>query len=189
MRLALYARVSTTDQHLDPQLDELRAYAARRGCDVSEFSDVLSGKRSARPGLDALLGAARRRQVDGVVVVRLDRLARSLADLARLGDELSSLGVELVSLREAIDTATPMGRALFGMCAVFAQLERDIIADRTRAGLAAARRRGRHPGRPRALDADQVARARRMRSSGQSLSHIARVLGCGATTVARSLKG
>ena len=143
MRIALYARVSTQDQHLEAQLAPLREYAARRGAEPVEFVDhAVSGSCRSRKGLNALVGAARRREIDAVAVVRLDRVARSLAHLAQLGEELHALGVELVSLTEGIDTTTPTGKALFGLCGVFGQLERDLAVERTRAGLAAARREG-----------------------------------------------
>ena len=185
--IALYARVSTKEQEPEVQLGELRAYALRMGEEAVEYTDVLSGRKSSRPALNAMLEACRKREVTAVVVVRLDRLARSLAHMATLGDELRGLGVELVSLREAIDTSTAPGRAMFGMCGVFAQLEADLIRDRTLAGLAAARKRGSRLGRPRALDAQGVARARRLRSTGQTLRSIAEMLGVGRGTVERAV--
>ena len=121
------------------------------------------------------------------MVVRLDRLARSLAHMAALGEELRALDVELVSLTEGIDTATPTGRALFGMSGVFAQLEADLIRERTKAGVAAARRRGKRVGRPPVLDARQRARVLRLRASGKSLREVARLVGCGVGTVRRAL--
>ena len=119
--------------------------------------------------------------------MRLDRLARSLAHLAALGEELRALGVELISLTEGLDTTTPTGRALFGMCGVFAQLEIDLLRERTRAGLAAARRRGRIPGRPRVLKADQVARAKVLAANGSSIRRIAELLGCSRATAHRAI--
>lgn len=187
--IALYCRCSTGEQHPQAQLAELRAYAARRGLPAEEFVDHgISGRRDSRPRLDALLAACRRREVAAVVVVRLDRLARSLAHMARLGEEFASLGVELVSLREGIDTSSAMGRAMFGMCAVFAQLETDLVSDRTRAGLAAARRRGARIGRPRRLDASARRRLLRLRRSGKSLRQCAELLSCGVATASRELR-
>ena len=187
--IALYARVSTPDQHPEAQLCPLREYALRRGAEAREFVDHgVSGRRSRRPDLDHLLAAARRREVSAIVVVRLDRLARSLSHLAHLGEELGALGVELVSLAEGIDTASPTGRALFGMCGVFAQLEADLIRERTRAGLAAARRRGKRLGRPPALDRAAHARVRRLRASGRSLREIADILGASKSTIERAVR-
>ncbi len=123
--IAVYVRVSTEDQHPEAQLGPLREYVARRDGKAIEYVDkAVSGRKDSRPALDRLLAACRRREHDTVVVVRLDRLARSLVHMARLGEELGALGVELVSLTEGIDTSTPTGRALFGMCGVFAQLAR-----------------------------------------------------------------
>ncbi len=112
-----------------------------------------------------------------------------MVHMAKLGEELGALGVELVSLAECIDTTTPMGRALFGICGVFAQLEADLVRVRTTAGLEAARARGAQIGRPRALDARQLARVRRMHRSGRSLRHMAGILNCSANTVLRAVRG
>ena len=113
-RLALYARVSTTDQHPDAQLAELRAYAARRGAEAAEYVDHgVFGAKDRRPALDAVMAAVRRREVEAVVVTRLDRVARSVRHLTQLAVELEALGVALVVLNQAIDTSTPSGRLLF----------------------------------------------------------------------------
>ncbi len=176
--LALYARVSTTHQSSAAQLGPLREYASRRALPAVEYvDDGVSGRKASRPALNRLLAACRRREVAAVVVVRLDRLARSLAHLAKLGEELQALGVELCSLSESIDTSSPTGRALFGMCGVFAQLEADLIRERTLAGLAVARRRGKRFGRPPAVYPPQLlARVRRLRQAGHSFRHIAELL-------------
>jgi DNA invertase Pin-like site-specific DNA recombinase len=188
MRIALYARVSTDDQHPEAQLGPLREYAARRGAQAVEYVDLgVSGRKDRRAALDAILAATRRREIEAVVVVRLDRLARSLPHLARLGEELSALGVELVSLTEGIDTSTPTGRALYGMCGVFAQLEVDLLRERTVAGLRAAVRRGKRLGRPEALDAAQQERARRLAAHGHSERAIAEQLGTSRGTIRRVL--
>ncbi len=187
--IALYARVSTDDQHPEIQLTDLRAYAKRRDVEATEYVDHgVSGQRNRRPALDRMLQAARRQEVSAVVVVRLDRLARSLAHMARLGEELKELDVELVSLREGIDTRTPTGRAMFGMCGVFAQLEGDLIRDRTVAGLKAAQRRGVKLGRPKALGRSQHQRVLRLRRAGHSVRAIAEQLGVGVATVHRAIK-
>jgi len=189
MAIALYARCSTPDQSLDAQLDALRAYAQRRGGEAREYSDQgVSGGRASRAGLDALMAACRRREVEAVVVTKLDRLGRSLRHLCEVAEELASLGVDLVVLDQAIDTSTASGRLLFGVLGSVAEFERGLIQERTRAGLAAARRRGKRLGRPQVLSARDLARARRMRGAGRSLREIGRVLGCGKTTVARALR-
>ena len=142
-RVALYARVSTQDQNLEAQAHALRTYAEARGLQAQEFHDQgQSGAKDRRPALDALLQAVRRREVDGVVVCKLDRLARSVRHLTALAAEFEALGVHLVVLDQAIDTSTPSGRLLFHVLGSVAEFERDLILERTHAGLAAARRRG-----------------------------------------------
>ena len=187
--IALYARVSTDEQHPEAQLAELRAYAKRRRVQTIEYVDRgVSGRKQRRRALDQMLQAARRQEVSAVVVVRLDRLARSLVNMARMGEELQALGVELVSLREGIDTRTATGRAMFGMCGVFAQLEGDLIRERTVAGLKAARRRGVQLGRPKALDRRDQQRVIRLHRSGHSIRAIAERLEVGVATVHRAIK-
>jgi DNA invertase Pin-like site-specific DNA recombinase len=144
VRSRLYCRVSTTDQNVDMQLAALREYAERRGWQLAaEYVDHgVSGSREKRPALDKLMADARRRAMDAVVVFRFDRFARSVSHLARALDEFRALGIEFVSLHEAIDTSTPMGRAMFHIAGAFAELEREIIRERVKAGLANAKRRG-----------------------------------------------
>lgn len=189
MDVALYARVSTGDQTVDPQLDVLRDYAQRREMHVhAEYIDAgVSGSKDRRPELDRLLADARKRRFDAVAVVKLDRLARSVRHLTQLAAELEALGIDLVVLDQGIDTSTPSGRLLFNVLGSIAEFERDLIRERTRAGMAAARRRGKRLGRPRALDAQGVARARRLRASGRPFREIAEVLGVGVATVKRSV--
>ncbi len=187
-RLALYARVSTRDQHPDAQLAELRAYARRRGAEAVEYVDHgLSGAKDRRPALDALVTAVSRREVGAVVVTKLDRIARSVRHLTQLAADLEELDVALVVLDQAIDTSTSSGRLLFHVLGSIAEFERDLIRERTAAGLAAARRRGRHSGRPRALNRRARARARRLRQSGHSIRAIAQKLGASKSAVAREL--
>ncbi len=151
MTAGIYARVSTPDQDPTGQVAELRTYCRARGWEVHEYVDHgVSGAKERRPGLDALLQAVRRRKVDVVVCSKLDRLARSLEHLIALGKEFKALGVELVVLDQAIDTTTSAGKALFGMLAVFAEFERDLIRERVIAGVQRARALGKRLGRPRA---------------------------------------
>jgi DNA invertase Pin-like site-specific DNA recombinase len=187
MRVACYARTSTTLQHPEAQLDRLSEYATRRGDEAIPFVDQCSGARARRPALDALLTAARRREIDAVAVVRLDRLARSVAHLTAVVDDLEALGVGLVVLDQSIDTATPSGRFLLHSLAAVAELERDLIRERVVDGMAAARRRGRHLGRPRALDRRGRQRLLRLRGSGRSLRECAEMLGVGLSTISREL--
>ena len=148
-RAGLYARVSTNDQQTIPlQIRALREYAARRGWTIAlQVKEVGSGT-SERKLREKLLDAARRREIDVVLVWRLDRWGRSVADLLATLQELEHLGVGFVSLTEALDLTTPAGRAMAGLLAVFAEFEREILRERVRAGLAHARQNGTRLGRP-----------------------------------------
>jgi DNA invertase Pin-like site-specific DNA recombinase len=186
--VAVYARVSTRGQDLAAQLEELRAYAARRSSDVLEFTDHgISGKKGSRPGLDALRATVCRREVEAVVCTELSRLARSTRDLCNLAAELEALGVALVVTRQAIDSSTPAGRFLFHALAAVAEFERDLIAQRTAAAVAHARAQGRRPGRRPALVGERLARARRLHRAGRSVREIAQVLGVSKSVVHRAL--
>jgi DNA invertase Pin-like site-specific DNA recombinase len=150
MRAAIYARVSTTDQHVENQLAELRQYGERRGWTVVEYVDKgVSGAKDRRPALDDLLKAARRRRFDVLVCWRLDRLGRNLRHLILLLDELHAVGVAFVSLQEGIDATTPAGRLQLHVLGAIAEFERGRIVERVRAGLARARSKGVRLGRPR----------------------------------------
>ncbi len=190
-RVAIYARVSTTDQDPSLQLDELTQYASARGLQVvgTYLDQGISGARSQRPELDALVGAARRREFDALLVWRLDRLARSVRHLTTLAGELEALGVDLIVPGQAIDTSTPTGRLLFNVLGAIAEFERDLIRDRVVAGMKAAQRRGRAVGRPQRLTGDQRARVVRLRRAGRSLREIASLLGVSKSTVGRALAG
>ncbi|HXE08539.1 MAG TPA: recombinase family protein [Acidobacteriaceae bacterium] len=187
LRAALYARVSTNDQQTLPMQNRaLRDYAARRGWAIAmQVKEVGSGA-SQRQMREKLIEAARRREIDVVLVWRLDRWGRSVTDLLVTLQELEHLGVGFVSLTEALDLTTPAGRAMAGLLAVFAEFEREVLRDRVRAGLAHARQNGKRLGRPvsAALLADQV---RRLFRGGISKSEIARRLNIGRTSVRRVL--
>jgi DNA invertase Pin-like site-specific DNA recombinase len=150
-RIALYARVSTHEQTAENQILELRAYCAERGWTVAaEYVDIgISGSTTSRPQLDALLAAARRRKVDGVVTWKLDRLGRNLRHLILTLDELTALGVSFVSLGESIDTTTAAGRLQLHILGAFAEFERGRITERVHAGIARARQQGKRLGRRR----------------------------------------
>lgn len=151
MNIILYARVSTSEQVLDPQWLELRDRAAREGWTVmAEFSDVLSGGRAARPGLDSLLARCADGDIDMVVVVKLDRLGRSLLNVVKLVRELADAGVAVFCTSQGIDTrkSSPCGTMILQIMAAFAEFEKSIISERTVAGLQAARARGSVLGRP-----------------------------------------
>ena len=186
-RVGLYARVSTEDQNtLAMQNRVMREYAARRGWTVvMQVREVNSGaiRRQAR---EKLLEAARRREIDGVLVWRLDRWGRSVTDLLATLQELDHLGVGFVSLTEALDLTTPAGRAMAAMLAVFAAFEREVLQERTRAGMAHARQNGKRLGRP-ATAAAHNAEIRKLHRAGVSKSEIARRLQIGRTSVRRIL--
>lgn len=185
-RAGLYARVSTNDQTLAMQSRAMREYAARRGWTITlQVREVNSGaaKREAR---EKLLTAARRREIDVVLVWRLDRWGRSVTDLLATLQELEHLGVGFVSLTEALDLTTPAGRAMAGLLAIFAEFEREILRERTRAGLALARLNGKRLGRP-ATAAVHATEIRKLHRAGISKSEIARRLKIGRTSVRRIL--
>jgi DNA invertase Pin-like site-specific DNA recombinase len=164
----------------------MREYAARRGWTIAmQVRDVGSGaaKRQAR---EKLLEAARRRQIDVVLVWRLDRWGRSVTDLLATLQELDHLGVGFVSLTEALDLTTPAGRAMAGLLAIFAEFEREILRERTKAGLAHARENGKRLGRP-ASAAAHATEIRKIYRAGLSKSEIARRLPIGRTSVRRIL--
>ncbi len=184
LRAALYARVSTADQHAEVQLHALRDYAARRELEALEYLDHgVSGAKDRRPALDRLLRDAQARRFDVLAVTKLDRHARSVRHLVALTAELEALGVGLVVLDQGLDTSTPAGRLLFHVLGAIAEFERDLIVERTSAGLAAARRRGARLGRPPVLDRRGRQRALRLRASGHSVRAIAAVLGVSVGTV------
>src|SRR4249920_3672620 len=186
-RAGLYARVSTNDQQTLPvQSRAMREYAARRGWTIAvNVREVGSGaaKREAR---EKLLEAARRREIDLVLVWRLDRWGRSVTDLLATFQELEHLGVGFVSLTEALDLTTPAGRAMAGLLAIFAEFEREILRERTRAGLAHARENGQRLGRPMTAGL-QASTIRKLYRAGASKSEIARRLNVGRTSVRRIL--
>jgi len=189
MKAAVYARVSTNNgQNPEMQLEELRAYCQRRGWEIAgEYVDTgISGSKEHRPALDRLLAGCRKRSVDAVVVYRYDRFARSLRQLVNALEEFRALGIEFISLHEGVDTSTPNGRLVFGIFASIAEFERELIRDRVKSGLASAKARGKHLGRPRVVvDSDRIATLRR---EGASWQKIGKALGVGQGTVRRVLQ-
>jgi DNA invertase Pin-like site-specific DNA recombinase len=186
-RAALYLRVSTLDQHPETQLHDLRQMATQRGYQiVAEFTDRISGTKAKRPGLDQLMTGARRGQFDVVLVWASDRIARSVRHFLDVLDELNRINVEFVSFREQIDTGGPLGRALVVIIGAIAELERNLIIERVRAGMRRARLEGRHIGRnPLVLDQNGI---RRDRAHGYSLREIAKTYRISTATVQRVLK-
>ena len=187
MRVALYARVSTDEQTVAPQLDALREYARARGLEVvDEYADQgVSGSKDRRLALDEMMAKAKRRNFDAVAVVKLDRLGRSLHHLLTLLGELEALGVDLIAVDDGLDTTTPVGRLFFQIRGAFAEYEAALIRERTRAGLQAARRRGKRLGRPRVHV--PVAKAQTLLGKGLSLTAVARELGIARATLQKAL--
>jgi len=187
LRAGLYARVSTHDQQTIPlQMRAMREYATRRGWAISLQVKEIGSGTSEREQREKLLEAARCREIDVVLVWRLDRWGRSVTDLLATLQELEHLRVGFVSLTEALDLTSPAGRAMAGLLAVFAEFEREILRERVRAGLIQARQNGKRLGRPQtaALHAGQV---RKLYRAGTSKSEIARQLQIGRTSVRRIL--
>lgn len=183
MRAAIYARVSTKDQKCELQLRDLRAFCTARSFTlVREFVDVgESGAKDSRPQLNELMGAARKRQIDAVLVWRFDRFARSTKHLLMALEEFRALNIQFISYQENIDTSSPLGQALFTIVAAVAQLERDLIRERVSAGVRNARANGKQFGRPRRIVSQDD--LKRLRSEGASLREISAKLGVGYGTV------
>src|ERR1700723_3878013 len=171
-RAVLYCRISTGDQHLETQLLDLREMAKQRGFEIlREYSDVISGVKSKRPGLDSLMSDARRHRFDVVLVAAFDRIARNVRHFLEVLDELSHLGIQFISLRENIDTGGPLGRAMLTIIGAISELERSLIVERVKAGMRRAKLEGRRIGRtPLNIDRERVVEDRR---SGMSLTKVA----------------
>jgi DNA invertase Pin-like site-specific DNA recombinase len=185
MIIAIYARVSTTDQSCEMQLHELRQYVAKQGWQVfAEYVDTgFSGAAASRPRLDQLLRDARLQKFEGVLVWKLDRWGRSVAHCVRSIQELVSLGIRFLSPTESIDTGadSPMSKFLMHLFAAFAEMERGIIRERVCAGVRAAKARGTALGRPRRVF--QRAEAIRLRKEGMSWRRVAETLNLPMSTV------
>jgi DNA invertase Pin-like site-specific DNA recombinase len=186
-RAALYTRVSSLDQNPGTQSLDLRQMAAQRGYEVvQEFTDRISGVKARRPGLDQMMTDARRGRFDVVLVWASDRIARSVKHFLEVLDELNRLNVEYISFREQIDTGGPLGRAIVVIIGAIAELERNLIIERVRAGMRRARLEGTHIGRnPLTLDHEAI---RRERCQGKSLRQIAKGHRISAATVQRVLR-
>jgi DNA invertase Pin-like site-specific DNA recombinase len=188
-RVAIYARVSTGSQTVQNQLRELRQVAERHGWLVDEeYTDAgISGAngRDRRPGLDKVLRAVARREVDMIAAWSVDRIGRSLQDLLGFLGELHAKGVDLYLHQQGLDTSTPAGKALFQMMGVFAEFERAMIRERVRAGLERAKSQGKKLGRRRNEDPKLAARVRTLRAGGIGIGKIARTLGIGASYIQR----
>lgn len=187
-KVAIYARVSTYDQQTLPlQTEAMQKYVQQRGWQITlEFQEV-SSALADRKMREQIMQAARRREIDVVLVWKLDRWGRSLIDLMVSLQELQALGVGFVSITEALDFTTPLGKAMAGMLAVFAQFERDLLSERVKAGIAHARSKGQKHGRPLsvALKAEQVIF---LHKQGFNISQIAKKTEMSRTSVRRILR-
>jgi DNA invertase Pin-like site-specific DNA recombinase len=175
-----YARISTADQNLDLQRDALKKAGCKR-----LFTDQMSGARADRPGLAEALSHAR--EGDALVVWRLDRLGRSLPNLIEVVAELERRGVGFKSLTESIDTTTTGGKLIFHIFGALAEFEKNVIRDRTVAGLQAARKRGRVGGRPRSMSDDKLQAAKRLLRDGTPPRDVAEIIGVSVPTLYRWL--
>ena len=186
-RAAIYLRVSTLDQHPETQLYDLRNLASQRGFTVvQEYTDKISGAKAKRPGLDQLLRDAKRGSFDIVLVWAFDRMARSVRHLLETLDELTRLNIEFISFRENIDTGGPLGRAIVVIVGAMAELERNLIIERVRAGMRRAKLEGRQIGR-RPLDLDRAG-ILRDRARGLSLTHVAKAHGISRAMVSKVVR-
>ena len=188
MKIALYARVSTDGQDPEVQLQALRAHATNRGWSIiEEFVDHgYSGAKEKRPALDRMIKAAWTGTFQAVLVWRFDRFARSVKHLITALEQFRSLNISFISLQEQFDTSTPIGHAMFTIIGAMAQLERDIIRERVKAGLDRARTRGVRLGRPVAsAKPDEVIE---LKEQGLSVSEIAQRLRCSRSTVKRRMR-
>ena len=188
MKIALYLRVSTTDQDPESQGREVRQFVADHGWETVEtYQDIgVSGARARRPALDQLVKDAWRGRFEAVVVWDLSRIARSTLNALQLLQELEQMKVRLIAVKQTFDTDTPLGRAFFTLAAMFAELERAILIERVRAGMARARAEGKLIGRPvRKVDVDELVR---LRAQGLSIRQIARRVQVPPSTVAKRLQ-
>jgi DNA invertase Pin-like site-specific DNA recombinase len=183
-RAAIYARVSTGEQRLETQLLDLREFARQRGFEIAaEYTDVISGAKSKRPGLDRLMADARRNLFGIVLVAAFDRIARNSRHFLEVLDELNHLNIEFISVRENIDTGGPLGRAMVVIVGAIAELERSLIVERVRAGMRRAKLEGRRIGRaPLDIDRAKVVADRQV---GMSLTQVAKKHRVSRATVCR----
>ena len=191
-RAAIYVRVSTSDQDTGLQETELQQYVQSRGWECVVYQDkAQSGAKNDRPALNAMLSDMRRRKFDVVVVWKLDRLARSLKQLLAISEECRSLGVDLIALRQNIDTTLPAGRLTFQILGAVAEFERELLRERVKAGMAQARRTGKHCGRPalRRFQPIDIQQMQELRSKGTSVRKLAQDFETTQWMVARLTNG
>ena len=187
-RVAIYARVSTSEQSTDVQTAALTKYAQDRGFEVAGvYNDAgVSGAVDSRPELNRLMEDSRRRKFDAVLVFRFDRFARSTQHLLRALEEFRALGIDFISYSEAVDTTTPVGKMVFTFLGAVAEFERELIRERVIAGVRRAKEKGKTLGRRR-LDVDE-GRVRALRAEGKSVREIAKLIGCSKSKAAEVVK-
>jgi DNA invertase Pin-like site-specific DNA recombinase len=188
MRCARYLRVSKSDQRPELQDDETKTFIERRGWTLTTtyLDHGVSGSRDRRPELDRMIADARRGKFDILIVWKADRLFRSLRHMVVTLDELAAMNVGFASVTEPFDSTTPSGRLLVHLISAMAEFEKAVLVERTKAGLAAAIRRGARPGRPRThVDLE---RARVLRGNGKTFKEVAVELGIGVATLHRAMK-
>ncbi len=186
-RVSIYVRVSTKDQSVEMQLNDLERYSRERGLKIFKiYQDNISGTKDTRPGLSQLMNDARKRRFDTVLVWRFDRFARSTKHLVNALYEFRCLSIDFISYQENIDTSSPLGEAIFTIISAMAKLERDIIAERVRGGLRKAKANGTKLGRPKSkFDANKVIEYRKQ---SKSIRWIANELNLSKGVVQRTLK-
>lgn len=186
-RIAVYMRVSTHEQNIEMQQIALSEYCTARSFQIyKEYIDSgFSGSKDSRPALNQLMDDARKRKFDTIIVYRFDRFARSSRHLIQALEEFKSLGIEFISYQENIDTSSPLGKAIFVIVGAMAELERNIIVDRVKSGLKAAKSKGKLLGRPKiSLDSRLLFT---LKGKGKSVRAIAKALGVSKTTIAKYL--
>jgi DNA invertase Pin-like site-specific DNA recombinase len=187
-KVAIYARISTSDQRIESQLYDLRKLATQRGFEITrEYCDRgISGSKARRPGLDSMMNDARRGEFSVVLVAAFDRIARSTKNFLEIVDELNNVNIEFVSAREAIDTSGPMGRMFLTMVGSIAELERSLIVERIKAGMRRAKMEGRTLGRaPLSVDRNALVRDR---LAGMSLTDVAKKYRISRASVVRVVR-
>ena len=184
MKIAIYARISTTDkkQDLDTQLIPLKEFVEARNWSLHRiYTDELSGSKEDRPELQKLMNDAQKRKFDAVLVFRFDRFARSTKQLINALENFKSLNIDFISYQENVDTTTPAGKMMFTMISAFAEFEREIIRERVRAGIVKARAKGKRIGRPKKeVNLELV---RRLKAAGMSVRRIAKMVQVGKSTI------
>jgi len=188
MKVAGYMRVSTDHQNNENQKIRLEEFATQRGYDIfAIYEDTESGGKRNRPGLEKMLKRARRGHFNMVIAVKIDRIARSLQDLLEIAGKLGEYNVGLSFTDQDIDIGSSQGKLLFQILGAFAEFERDMIRERTKAGIERARRQKKHIGRPK-VNGAKVVKVRRLREEGMSMNRIAHEVGIGKGSVVRILK-